>query len=227
MNNTPRKRDQRRVVSKAPSKSDARHEKSMTPLERPNVDDPLSEPTRHRRLWAAYLQRGLTRREFAEKIGTNYHTVNRWDAGAAAISLEMLERASKLVRYSMDELCFGKRAPVALAAANGTVRPVLESPISPLKDADIRSLMDRLRVDPLTRRAFGRHTSSDDGKFQTFTGDYVIAWCAAYAETRNEDEAIEAAVKAQAVGEVVAHGARYVSPESLREAAQQYDESEV
>jgi transcriptional regulator with XRE-family HTH domain len=179
------------------------------PLQKPNVDDPLSEPTRHRRLWAAYLAAGLTRREFAERLGTNYHTVNRWDAGAATISLDMLERASALVRFTMDELCFGRRsAPPPPPPRHETA----------LTEAEIRALFNAQRVDAATRAAFGEHAASPAGRYQAFTHAYVEAWTAAYAQTRDEAQALEAAVSARGVTEVVASGLSAVSPEALRAA---------
>jgi transcriptional regulator with XRE-family HTH domain len=183
------------------------------PLEKPNVEDPLSEPTRHRRLWAAYLAAGFTRREFAAKLGTNYHTVNRWDAGAAAISLDMLERASALVRYSMDDLCFGRAAAPAKPAT-----PAPQRRESVLTEAEIRALFDTQRVDPSTRAAFGEHAASPAGRYQSFTPAYVEAWCAAYAYARDEAQALQAAVNARAVSEAAAAGVGAVSPEQLRAA---------
>lgn len=179
------------------------------PLDKPNVDDPLSEPTRHRRLWAAYLAAGYTRRDFAAKLGTNYHTVNRWDAGAAAISLDMLERASLIVGFTMDELCFGRRALTSAPAA-----PPAASE-QPLTEAQIRQLFDAQRIDTATRAAFGEHAASAAGRYQTFTATYVEAWCAAYAYARNEQQALSAAVNARAVSEAAAAGVAPVSAEQL------------
>lgn len=208
MNSQPRKR--------RPSAAPA-------PLEKPNVDDPLSEPTRHRRLWAAYLAAGFTRRDFAAKLGTNYHTVNRWDAGAATISLDMLERASLLVGFSMDELCFGRRgvgSPAEPVTAVAPQRPKLAGPRQPeaaaLTEAEIRALFDTQRVDAATRAAFGQHAASPAGRYQTFTSAYVEAWCSAYAYARDDQQALMAAVNARAVTEAAAAGVAAVSSEQLR-----------
>jgi transcriptional regulator with XRE-family HTH domain len=185
---------------------------ASVPLQKPNVADPLSEPTRHRRLWAAYLAAGLTRREFANKLGTNYHTVNRWDSGVAVISLDMLEKAVVLVRYSMDEICFGR------AGAPSAQRQHAPVPEVPLSEADIRALMDAQRVDATTRAAFGEHAVSPVGRFQSFTPAYVEAWCAAYAATRDESQALQAAANARATTEAVVAGVGSVSTEQLRAA---------
>lgn len=203
------------MVQPAPDESAA--------TDKPNVDDPLSEPTRHRRLWAAYLAAGLTRRQFAQLLDTNYHTVCRWDMGAAVMSLEMLERASKVVGYSMDELCFGRGdAPEAPPPAPQPVQqipPVRQrEPEVPLSDAKVRALMDKHDVPAATRAAFGTHAVSPEGRYQTFTASYVEAWCAAHAETGDPVEALRAAVNARATGEAVAAGVAPVSAGALRAA---------
>lgn len=185
-----------------------------TALPKPNIADPLGEPTRHRRVWAAYLAAGLTRREFATRLGTNYHTVNRWDSGAAVMSLEMLERAvaQRLVHYSMDQLCFGRAGAPSERLAPAPQREL------PLSEADIRALFDAQRVDPATRAAFGEHAVSPSARYQTFTASYVEAWCAAYAATHDETAALHAAVNLRASTESVAAGVGSVSTEQLRAA---------
>lgn len=190
------------------------------PLPRPNTTDPLSEPLRHRRIWAAYLAAGYTRREFATKLGTNYHTVNRWDAGAAAISLDMLIRASTLVGYTLDELCFGrgKQAREASPTTTATLPPRAARAQAALSETEIRALLDAQRVDAFTRAAFGEHTASPAGRYQSFTPAYVETWCAVYAHSRDEQEALRAAVNARAVTEAVTAGVTAVTPDSLRAA---------
>lgn len=211
-------------------------------LPKPNVLDPLSEPTRHRRIWAAYLAAGFTRREFAQKLGTNYHTVNRWDSGAATISLDMLERASGLVGYSLDELCFGRKGrPVdTTSSSQGTQAPQWnaaetqddatvagreereerEAPHKepPLTEVEIRALFDALHVDVSARAAFGQHAASPQGRYQSFTASYIEAWCSAYAHARSEVDAMRAGVNARSVAEAVRADARPATPEMLRRA---------
>jgi transcriptional regulator with XRE-family HTH domain len=229
MNNTPRKRSKTPVSrSKAPSKSAPSN--GSASLEKPNVDDPLSESTRHRRVWAAYLARGFTRRQFAQELGTNYHTVNRWDAGAATISLDMLQRASELLHYTMDELCFGRRAAAAVPAASAAPaspaapaaaakRPTVASPSGVLTEDQIRSLLEIQRVDAQTRAAFGEHSVSPTGRYQSFTADYVTAWCAAFVATQSTASALVAAVNGRALSEAVAAGAVPLTADELRAAA--------
>ena len=268
MNNTPRKRVKTPTrVPKAALKSDTG---ANPALSKPNIDDPLSEPTRHRRVWAAYLARGFTRRQFAEELGTNYHTVNRWDAGAATISLDMLQRASELLKYTMDELCFGRRGPVeaprvnaapaapaapAIAAPTAAAAPAaraatavraaltalaapaqLVAPAQPaeragsalhfaigsvLNESEIRALFGMQRIDPQTRAAFGEHTVSPVGRYQSFTAEYVTAWCAAYAASQSPEVALNAAVNARAVTEAVSNGVSPVTADELRAALRQ------
>lgn len=182
-------------------------------LPKPNVDDPLSEPTRNRRIWAAYLAAGLTRRQFASALGTNYHTVCRWDAGVASMSLDMLERAAPLLQHSIDELIFGRRGvpapqPMAAAAARET----------PLTETEIRALLDRQRVDAVVRAAFGEHSVSPAGRYQTFSAAYVEAWCAAYAATGDGTQALQAAVNARAVTDAAVAGVSAVTSDVLRNA---------
>lgn len=205
--NTARKRLPPPTRRKPPVKSPG------TPgsLEKVNVADPLSEPTRCRRVHAAYLAAGLTRREFAAALDTNYHTVCRWDAGAAVMSLEMLERAVPLLHYSMDELCFGRAG--APAAPKST--PQRETIMT---EAEIRALFDRQRVDPATRAAFGEHAASPAGRYQSFTPAYVEAWAGAYASTHDEVAALQAAVNARATTEAVAAGVSAIAPDQLRAA---------
>lgn len=197
------------------------------PLPKPNVDDPLSEPTRHRRVWAAYLRAGFTRRTFASTIGTNYHTVNRWDAGAAAMSLDMLERATPLLGFTMDELCFGRPQPIAADNRSFAASAAVDTQVAELRsarvmevlsEADIRVLFDAQRVDPEVRAAFGEHAASPAGRYQSFTAAYVEAWCAAYAQSRDDVQALHAAANARAVTEAVAASVPSVTPEALRAA---------
>lgn len=180
-------------------------------LPRPNVDAPLSEPTRHRRVWAAYLAAGYTRAQFADALGTNYYTVNRWDSGAAAMSLDMLERAVKLLGYTMDELCFGA-AGRPTVAGSGDAAPA--TPV--MADSDVRAVLDAMRATPATRAALGEHLASPAGRYQTLTADYVRAWAAAWASTQDPRAALRAAVNARAVTEATATGS--VSDAELRSA---------
>lgn len=235
----------RRLPTPVRRKSTAKASASTPqPLPKPNVLDPLGEPTRHRRIWAAYLAAGFTRREFAHKLGTNYHTVNRWDSGAATISLDMLERASVLVGYSMDELCFGREGRPLASTVNGS--PKTQAPHSatqrdaaraqpdatvaphsgretpyreaPIAEAEIRALFDAHGVDVATRAAFGQHAASPAGRYQSFTASYVEAWCSAYAHARSEVDAMQAGVNARALAEAVQAGQGSVTPEMLRSA---------
>lgn len=88
----------------------------------PNARDPLSEPTFHRRVWAAYLSRGFNRAEFARLLGANYNAVQNWDHGKNEMSLHTFAEAVPLLGYSADELLFGKRRGSENHTNNGVSR---------------------------------------------------------------------------------------------------------
>jgi hypothetical protein len=90
-----------------------------------------------------------------------------------------------------------------------------------LSEMEIRALFDLQRVDPQTRAAFGEHTVSPAGRYQSFTAEYVSAWCAAYAASQDTTAALGAAVTARAVSEAVAAGVEPVTPDALRAALRQ------
>lgn len=186
----------------------------------PNAADPLSEPTLARRVWAAYLQRGYTRKTFAAAMETTYAVVHGWDHGAQSrgISLKKLQRASQLLGYSMDELCFGKQTAIG-------GEPVLTA-------REIVALVNSLRCDDDTRQAFKEHLQAE-GRYQEPTKIYVHVWISVYRQTRvrggTKEQASAAAlieaVSAQAMAEVVAStqpelrdlSAADVAPEAQRE----------
>jgi hypothetical protein len=89
---------------------------------------------------------------------------------------------------------------------------------APLNEVNIRALLDAQRVDPATRAAFGEHTVSPAGRYQSFTADYVVAWCAAYAASQDGNTALGAAVTARAVTEAAAAGIAPVTADALRAA---------
>jgi len=142
----------------------------MAPKTRPdpNVADPLSEPTVNRRLWAAYLQRGFTRADVAKRLEVSYQSVDSWDTEKTTPSLDVLVRASQLVQYSMDELCFGHHPP-KLRRAEGELS----------RDA-IKLLLVELGASSAEIEALGEHEQSPAGRFQRFTRTYVGAFVGAY-----------------------------------------------
>jgi len=87
-------------------------------VETPNAEDPLSEPTVNRRMWAAYLSRGHSRAEFARMLGVNYNAVQNWDRGDNQMSLDTFLKACQLLNYSSDEIGYGRRSNVVHHNAN-------------------------------------------------------------------------------------------------------------
>lgn len=181
------------------------------PIEKPNAEHPLAESSLNRRVWAAYLHRGMNRAQFARAMGVNYFTVDRWDKGEVQTSLDMLQRASTVLRFTMDELCFGSSAQAA--------DPVLN-------EAGIRQALTDLHVDQATRIAFSEHAFGPTGRSQTITRAYVAGWCAShrsgltrFMNTADADTlALQAGVQSRALAGAVAAGARALSVDDLRDA---------
>lgn len=160
--------------------------------DRPNVADPLSEPTLHRRVWACYLHRGYTRAGFARALGTSWSVVQTWDLGRSpngGISLPSLIKVSRVLGFTVEELCFGKQA-------HGPGRePVLD-------DAGIMEVLAECRASAAVRAAFAEHLASTAGRFQQATRSYVQGWVTGWmANARTaepEQEALISAVNSRA-----------------------------
>lgn len=174
-------------------------------VELPNVADPLSEPTLNRRVWAAYLQRKYTRKSFAEAMETTYAVVHGWDHGSPgrAMSLGKLQRASRLLGYTMDELCFGKQALI------GRAEPVLDA-------AGIREALSEVNADIPTRAAFADHLTKE-GKFQEITRTYVHLWVSIHRQLRERGVSPEVAAAAALIeavqGQAIAAAVAGTQPE--------------
>lgn len=162
---------------------------------RPNVADPMSEPSRHRRVWAAYLHRGYTRASFAKALGSTWSVVQAWDEGRATISLQMLERVRDVLGFSLEQLCFGSRA---MAAAGS--EPVLDA-------AGMQSALRECNASVHARAAFAAHTQTLEGQLQDITRSYVHAWIAGWQARSDQEDAAEhaliTAVNARAVTNAV------------------------
>lgn len=160
----------------------------------PNAHDPLSEPLRHRRLWACYLHRGYTRATFAAAMETTYAVVHGWDhhTREGGISLAKLEKASRILRFSMDELCFGKRQ-------------TLLGREPALSDEEIRDALAEVGATHEERTAFGEHAASPVGRYQEITRSYVHGWLSGYRGSRGDvDRALVSGVNARAMSNAVA-----------------------
>lgn len=134
----------------------------------PNIGDPLSEPLRHRRLWACYLHRGYTRAAFARAMQTTWSVVQTWDEGTrGSISLDKLILASQVLGYSLDELCHGKQTLIGREP--------------PLDHAGVMATLREIDASADARAAFARHLDSTEARFQELTRSYVQGWITGYA----------------------------------------------
>lgn len=137
----------------------------------PNVDDPLSEPTLNRRLWALYLRLGYTRADFARALGKQYPVVSRWDTGEYAMNLADLKEACILLGVSTDDLIYGREAR---RPPPGATSPVTRD------DELIRNALSAVDASPETRAAFAAHTESTHGRYQQITHEYVTRFAQVY-----------------------------------------------
>lgn len=190
-----------------------------------NITDPLAETTPQRRLWAAYLRRGLTRAEFQKELAIGYGQIMEWEKGKSLPSLEVFMRAARIVGYSAEELFFGRagnEAGVTPIRKRGGVERRLTN------DA-IRTLLVEIQASGEQRAAFGVHQESAEGKWQEFTRTYVVTWIGAYAAAKNsgkDDEAAHAAALKEAVtaigaGDAIARQAKPFDPEAFDSALRQ------
>jgi len=181
----------------------------------PNRNDPLSEHTLQRRLWAAYLRAGFTRAEFSRALGVRYATCQAWDNGESIPDLMTFGRAAQLVGYSMDELAFGP--------ANKRATRVEQE----LSREGIKDLLLELNASGEQRIALGEHEMSPAGRYQRYTRTYIATFISAYAKAldagNKRDAAIESAMveatRARALADAVSSGIKPVAEEALRNAA--------
>lgn len=166
-------------------------------LTRPNVDDPLSEPTFNRRLWAAYLQAGYSRKSWAKAMGTSYAHANAWDSGKKVHTLAYAERAAALTGYTVDQLLHGYGA--------------FEGREHSLSDREILTVLDELKASDDACRAWGKFRRSDVGVAQRSTRSYVVAFVQTYqharvtkGETAAVGEAMRVAANARAMVDAAA-----------------------
>jgi hypothetical protein len=175
----------------------------------PNKDDPLSEPTVGRRLWAAYLRAGYSRRTFADELDVPYGRVDGWDTDKHQPHLEVFGRACRLVGFTPGQILYGRDDEVAAPRAPG------------LEPQDVKKLLDSIGASPDQRRALAEYVDSAAGRYQNLTATFVIAFVEAYAKQiairKTHDKAIEsaAAVATDAAAKVEARSvnARPYRPE--------------
>lgn len=179
----------------------------------PNVQDPLSETTVQRRIWAAYLDAGFSRASWAEALGMSYTAVDLIDTGKVTPRLGTLMRMQELIgRFSLDELAYGRNLP-QMRRSEGE-----------LSTEAIKLLLLQLRCDTDTIEALGQHTESPSGKYQRYTRTYVVAFVDRYALARADgltrpasiDLAKAAAANAQANSEAIAQRLKPISAAELQ-----------
>lgn len=180
----------------------------------PNVDDPVSEPTVGRRLWAMYLSRGYNRNTWAKMMDVAYLTVDRWDMGTHLPHLDQLKRMSELLGYSLEEVAYGYDVPSAGKA-------------NPLSLEDKANLLRELRATPDQAKAFSDFDDSPAGRqlhrrphMRAFIATFIEAYQTSRRTGATHVDAItvakEVAANARANVEAVAFGAE---PQSENEIA--------
>lgn len=188
------------------------------PRQSPNQEDPLSEATPQRRLWAAYLRAGFTRADFSRAVGIAYHTLDAWDIEAAMPDLPRFAKAAELVGYTIDELMYGHGG---MHAKRGVGEPALTTD-------GVRVLLDQIRATPEQAEALAEHRQSTRGTYARFTATYVRTFVHAFAFGRQHGlnpvdariRAAESAENAQAAADAHSRGVDPVSPEKLSTLAQ-------
>jgi transcriptional regulator with XRE-family HTH domain len=141
----------------------------------PNVQDPLSEASLGRRLWAGYLRAGFTRMSFSRAMGVTYATIDRWDLGESTPDLLLLMKAAVLIKMSLDDLCFGREHP----AHNERERT--------LERTDVIATLDQLEASSEARAAFGRFWRSPEGELQRVTRTYLTTFVRALQAQSQRD----------------------------------------
>lgn len=136
----------------------------------PNANDPLSEPTLNRRLWASYLRAGYNRSSFARALGMNQSLIYEWDTGKRAPTLANFIKACELAGASMDEIAHG---PLGENRRRG--------PETPLSIEEVRQLLLELNATAEQIAALGEHGESSAGRLQPMTRTYVTRFISAYA----------------------------------------------
>jgi hypothetical protein len=155
--------------------------------EPPDKNNPLGEPTPQRRLWAAYLARGFNRASFARALGAAYSSLDNWDTGITAMSLETFARAARLVHYSLDELVHG--VPAGPSVPAGHLLGALPPPAAPAGEVELpmerrRALLTELGASGDERATFGAVHDVEPAAYYLRTDPYIRAWFGAYRHMR-------------------------------------------
>lgn len=164
---------------------------------RPNVEDPLSEPTLNLRFLALYLSLGYTRSSLARALDMDPSNIYAWDTGRWTISLPQLVECSKLFGVSIDQMVFGHAGRPAVVAAGRDY-------------AAIRAHLDAIEAGPETRAALGEYLDSPSGALQLTSGFFVQTWAQGFEAARADGlEIADAALRAHtyAINQTALRGA--------------------
>lgn len=177
----------------------------------PDKNDPLSESTPGRRLWAASLAAGYESRvAFARAIGVAHNTLSMFEANKSMLRLENFAIGCGLVGYAMDQIYFGR---------SGRHRE------QHLGMDGIVALCEELEAKPPERMALKRFLDTPEGALQRLTRSYIAAFIEAHQAIREASngkpfvaelavrKAITAADNARATADALAAG---VKPPSRR-----------
>lgn len=151
----------------------------MRTLDHPDIDDPLSEPTLNRRVWALYLRLGYTRASWARAMAVRYTVAHRWDVGEHVMAPVHLVRAAMLLRVSTDALLFGHGERPEQAGLGELIRLTLT----------------RLRATPDARAALGEHMASPAAQYLEPDATYIVRWVESYTAERARGTSTETATR--------------------------------
>jgi transcriptional regulator with XRE-family HTH domain len=149
---------------------------------RPNVEDPLSEPTLNLRFLALYLSLGYSRASLARALDMDPSNIYAWDIGRWTISLPQLAQASKLFGVSIDQMVFGHTGRPAKVAAGRDY-------------AAIRAALDAIEATAETRAALGEYLDSPSGALQVTDTYFVQTWAQGFEAAREDELSIADATK--------------------------------
>lgn len=171
----------------------------------PNAENPLSEPSWGRRLWAASVRAGYeSRLSFAKAVGISSTAIDRWDRSEVTAIIPDLEpffRACELVGYYPDEIWRGrKREDYRGREYKGRITSAVE-----LEDV-LAEFVDTGIASQSAAVAFGKHRAAE-GAAEVITRAYVQAFVERFDAALDEgkepaiasDEAFEAARNARAL----------------------------
>lgn len=171
-----------------------------------NTADPLTEPTRARRVTAAMLKAGVTKSDLMKATGIAWSTIHAWSLERYQPKDEQLERVAPVLGFSAAELAIGSRP--------------ITGPLKELTGTERREVMRQLATVPDEQAAWGKHEASPEARYIEITREYMVAFVGRYREARKEgmtrDAATavagEAAINALAEALAIAEGRTPLPP---------------